>query len=141
MAQVDKITREELGKGEWAPELAIRTAVMVRIEEACIKSGDFIIEGFPRKLEQLYLLESIPHIEPIYIKLLVDPITCMRRMIYRKREGDHADAIAMRFRSYQDQTVPMEECIDSVTNYIWGNGSVEEVVFQASRLYKDISDK
>ena len=108
MAEQDTYTRTELGRGDWAPEIAMRKEILARIEEATITRGAFVIDGFPRRLEQLFILESVPDIQPLYFALDVDPLLCIRRMVMRRREGeDHGDAVALRWRNFQEYTEPM----------------------------------
>lgn len=85
----------------------MREEVKARIEAAVSRTGDFIIDGFPRKLEQLYILESVPEIQPIYFMLETDPLVCLRRLIQRGRPDDHPDAVATRWRTYEEQTEAM----------------------------------
>lgn len=107
MAETDTFVKAELSQGEMAPELAMREEVAMCIEEAVAMTGDFVIEGYPRTLAQLYLLESVPNIRPLYFYMDCDQLVCLRRLIGRSRAHDHADAVATRFRYYEQTTEPL----------------------------------
>lgn len=111
LATSDQLTRSELSGGNWAPELAIRERVMQKIETAIATAGAFVIEGFPRRMEQLILLETVPDIKPLYVHLDCSPLVCFRRLVQRARPDDHPDALANRLRSYQEHTLPMLQAI------------------------------
>lgn len=107
IASGDLSARLDLSKGDWAPEMAMRAEVGAQIEAAIASRGQFIIEGFPRRLEQLYILESVPGLRCTYFHLYCDPLTCMRRLIARGRAGDHPDAVGTRLQHYREHTLPM----------------------------------
>lgn len=128
LAEVDPLTDESLSKGEWAPELAMRSEIMASIEECVVTNGDFIIEGFPRKLEQLVILESIPGLVPLYFVVDIDPLIAMRRIIARNRKQDGPDSIANRYRSFDEQTIPMIDCLHNVIVTMDGSLPQEDLV-------------
>lgn len=108
IADADAFARAGLEKGDYAPELAIREEVVAQMEAAMATAGDFIMEGFPRKLPQLVITETVlAPVRPIYIELDVWPITCIRRLVARNRKGDHPDAIAVKWLAYEHDTQPV----------------------------------
>lgn len=118
MSNIDAQTRQNLESGNWAPEAAMRMEVLSRIEAATASTGDFIIEGFPRRLEQLYILESIRDIKPMYFVLDCNKLIAIRRIIARARKDDHPDAVATRIRSFEEFTDPLIDLLFDQTTYL-----------------------
>jgi len=106
IARRDAHTRRGLQAGDWAPESAIRQEVLAQIEAAFIRSNGCVLDGFPRSVEQLILLESLD-CRTLYFYMDVDELECIRRILQRNRSDDNPDAIALRLRSFREKTFPM----------------------------------
>jgi adenylate kinase len=110
IAEADSFTESALTQGSYAPEVAIRREVVMRVESAIIQSGIFVLEGFPRKVEQLIVLEQLARrrdIEIVYVHLDVPDLTCIRRLVGRGRRGDNPDSISAKLAAWRTDTLPV----------------------------------
>lgn len=131
LSKNDPLAKAELDLGHMAPELAMRAEILAQIEAATAKTGDFMIDGFPRTIAQLYILESVPQIKPLYFIVECDPLICVRRLVKRGREHDHSDAVATRMKFYETETAAMlniiydqAETLDGATDTDYLTGTV-----------------
>ncbi len=107
LASRDHDTEIALSQGHYAPEEAMRHCIREELERHSIAGSGWVMEGFPRKVEQLIALMSWVNDDHLFVHLAVDEITCIHRLIRRGRKDDNPDSIAKKLRSYQDNTVPM----------------------------------
>ncbi len=104
LAKTDRATELALQFGNLAPEQAMRAEIRVRIENADITQGGWILDGFPRSIEQLACLLQWSAAMPCFIHIELDEWSCIRRIVDRNRENDHPDAIGKRLEGYRIQT-------------------------------------
>lgn len=126
----DPSTRQALHQGAMAPEAAMRAAVQTHIENADQTYGGWILDGFPRSIEQLICLSQWSSAMPSYVLLEVEPWVCVERLIARERADDNPDAIARRLESFETKTQPMLSMLDG--------GGVLHVVHNASAKPTDV---
>jgi adenylate kinase len=107
LSESDPTTNLALQQGAMAPEAAMRTAVRTRIEQADLKRGGWILDGFPRSTEQLICLMQWTVALPSFIYLEVDTWVCIERLLSRKRDHDNPDAIGRRLQHFEQHTQPM----------------------------------
>lgn len=102
MGERDPKVAEILRNGGLAPEEAMRTAI-----KNVITVGDsFILDGFPRNLQQLNLMYAwFIGKEFTFIDVHCDPQICMDRMAYRCRMDDMACQARIDYFNYH--TKPM----------------------------------
>jgi len=119
MAETDPDTEVALRSGAYAPEDAIRHQVRQRIEMAEISDGGWILEGFPRKVEQLIELmrwRTLPIGgslgEPLYIYLEIPPYVAVQRLMKRGRPDDNGDSIARKLRNFENETLPVVNMLE-----------------------------
>lgn len=107
MAETDPDTEVALRAGAYAPEDAIRHQVRQRIEMAELAEGGWILEGFPRKVEQLIELMRWNSGNPLFIYLEIPAYVAVRRLIARGRQDDNGDSIARKLRNFEQETLPV----------------------------------
>lgn len=110
IAEMDPIVEADLNKGDYAPENAIRMEVVAQIENALVRHDGFVLEGFPRRVEQLVIVEQLAArraFDPVYLHLDVPLLTAIRRLAQRQRRGDSPDSIGAKYDSFVRHTVPM----------------------------------
>lgn len=93
----------------------------------------FILDGFPRTLEQAKQLDSIlnelGYEEIKVINITLDDAELVKRMLGRGRKDDTAETIQNRLNVYKEQTAPVREHYLAKTAVfdIYGIGSIEEI--------------
>lgn len=113
LASTDPDTKRALDHGLPAPEYALRLQVRQAIERADIERGGWILDGFPRYLEQLVCL--MQWVQPgliSYVHLDCSTLACVERLATRGREDDTPGAIARRIESHLGRTVPLLEILE-----------------------------
>ena len=117
LSEHDPQTQQALQLGHYAPEAAIRMEVMARIERASVQGKNVLLEGFPRKLEQVIVLEKGLKRPPLYVQVTCPAYVCLQRIQERGREHDEPDAIASRFEAFYKDTAPMLQVLADGGNF------------------------
>lgn len=112
LSESDPATDLALKQGSMAPEQAMRSMVRSRIEAADLERGGWILDGFPRTVEQLICLSYWSAAMPTYFYLDVPVWTCLERLVARRRPDDNPDAIARKLESFDLKTHPMLSILD-----------------------------
>lgn len=107
MGDKNPTTRNALDRGMFAPEEAMRIEIRQRLESAQVESGGFVVEGFPRTTAQMIALLSWIDTVPTFIHLRCETMECISRLVARKREDDNPDALARKFETFDEVTMPM----------------------------------
>ena len=107
LSNSDPSTRLALEQGAMAPEQPMRAAIRSAIEEADIRAGGWVLDGFPRTIPQLICLLQWSSGLPLFVSIDLDDWTCIERLVARGRAHDHADAIARRIEGFHEKTGPM----------------------------------
>ncbi len=95
--------------------------------------GGFILDGFPRTLEQARELDSIMkslgYGSARVINITLDDDELIRRMLGRGRKDDTEETIKNRLNVYKAQTAPVREHYskNSAVFDIYGIGSISEI--------------
>jgi adenylate kinase len=93
----------------------------------------FILDGFPRTLEQARqldkILDELGYRDLKIINITLDDDELVRRMLGRGRKDDTAETIQNRLNVYKEQTAPVREhyLAKSAVFDIYGIGSIEEI--------------
>ncbi|KAF9451236.1 UMP-CMP kinase [Macrolepiota fuliginosa MF-IS2] len=95
--------------------------------------GRFLIDGFPRKMDQAQLFDDEICLSSLVIFYDTTEEVLERRLLERAktsgREDDNIDSIRKRFRTYKNETMPVINYYEGKgkTATIDGSGSIEEV--------------
>ena len=113
LAERDSAVRIALQSGNLAPEIEMRSEVRARIRTAESLQQIWILDGFPRSLEQLILLQQWTGRLPIFVHVDISPWTAIERLTDRDRHDDNPDAIARRLRDFQQNVQPVLDVLES----------------------------
>lgn len=132
--ELGKLAREYMQKGELVPD-----EVMVKIIESNIKNLEsFILDGFPRTINQAIELDKITSIDKvIYINVPDEEIK--KRLINRGRMDDKLEVIENRIKVYREQTQPLIEYYQgkNILYEIDGVGSIEEITSRIEAILEN----
>ena len=111
--------------------------IMVGIVTEAISADDakggFILDGFPRTIEQAKeldkIMESLGYSSAKVINITLDDEELVRRMLGRGRKDDTEETIKNRLKVYKDQTAPVKQHYSSKSAVfdIYGIGSISEI--------------
>lgn len=111
--------------------------IMIGIIKDAISGEDakkgFILDGFPRTLEQAReldkIMDSLGYDTLRVINITLDDEELMRRMLGRGRKDDTEETIKNRLKVYKEQTAPVKEHYSSKSAVfdIYGIGSISEI--------------
>jgi adenylate kinase len=111
--------------------------VMIGIVKEAISAEDakkgFILDGFPRTLEQAReldkIMQALGYDEIKVINITLDDEELIRRMKGRGRKDDCEETIKNRLKVYKAQTAPVKEHYSSKSAVfdIYGIGSISEI--------------
>jgi len=125
-------------EGKFWPDIIIAELVKRRIMKEDCRSG-FILDGFPRTINQAEMLDKVikegdMDIQLTVIELKVPKEECIRRILHKrareeKRSDDRPETIEKRFSEYENKTVPMIEYYrkKGLVITIDGVGDIEEI--------------
>ena len=125
-----------LDAGEYVPDEVTNAMVRERLAAADCRPG-FLLDGYPRTLEQAAVLDEVLAAQGrglvAVVVLRVDQEALVQRLLRRAeiehRSDDTEDVIRRRLQVYGDQTVPLLSLYDErgVLREIDGTGEVHEV--------------
>ncbi|KAM7352482.1 uncharacterized protein ACRADG_004978 isoform 2-T2 [Cochliomyia hominivorax] len=99
--------KEALAAGEMAPEKAINLILETNLKQFADKTG-FIIDGFPRNMQQVkYFEDKYKQRPPI---ILLD---CSKLQLGRGRIDDTVSSFRRRLELFREQTLPMLKALDN----------------------------
>ncbi|MCQ9342569.1 adenylate kinase [Corynebacterium sp. 153RC1] len=125
-----KEAKEYMDAGKLVPTDVTARMVKARLEEADAKDG-FLLDGFPRTVEQAEILEGF--LEEFGTKLdavvnyQVSEDVVVERMLARGRADDNEATIRTRLQVYRDETAPLIEHYGDQIVSITAEGTVEEI--------------
>jgi len=106
--------------------------------------GRFLIDGFPRKMDQALKFDEEVCLSSVVIFFQTTEEVMLKRLLKRGetsgREDDNAESIKKRFHTYKDQTMPVIEYYQTQGKVaeIDSTATVEEVHKEASALVKKL---
>ncbi len=128
--QLGKEAELIMNKGELVSDQIVLSIVEKKLSKS---SQGWLLDGFPRNLMQVELLEKLLkdiH-QPIQTVLLIeiDDETLTHRMLSRGRKDDKEDVIRNRLKVYRDKTSPLvNHYMDlGILKSINGCGNIEDV--------------
>jgi adenylate kinase len=111
--------------------------IMIGIIKEAISAQEakkgFILDGFPRTLEQAIqldkIMDSLGYEGVKVINITLDDKELIRRMLGRGRKDDTEETISNRLRVYREQTAPVREHYLKKTAVfdIYGIGTISEI--------------
>jgi adenylate kinase len=137
-----KMVKEMMEKGEMVPFEITCKITFEKINS--IKSKNIIIDGFPRLLNQTYVLDYYVYKENhnlqgiVYIDL--EKKECIKRLLLRKREDDTLKIINTRLKIYFEKTKIVLDHYENKGKLIKINGkqTIENVTKEIIKKLKNI---
>jgi adenylate kinase len=131
VTELGKRAKEIMDKGNLVPDEIMNGIVKDTLKK--INGEGFILDGFPRTLEQAKALSLIfkelnfNNIQVINLTANENDIT--ERLLKRGRSDDTRETITNRLKVYYDSTAPVKEYYDTfkITKEIKGTGEVREI--------------
>jgi adenylate kinase len=150
--EIGKIIEKPMMKGDLVPPEAVDKIIKLRLSEPDAQKG-FIIDGYPRQLEQAEFLDNVAEIDAVLVIEVPDDISVKRiagRRTCKKcaavftsaakkcsecsgelfqRKDDKEDIVRKRLEKYHEETEPLIEYYKprEIVHVIDGTGTVEEV--------------
>lgn len=115
-----------LDAGDLVPSEVTVDMVRSRIAEPDAARG-FILDGFPRSIEQAEALEAMGVKLDAVLSFTVDADVVVERMLARGRADDNEDVIRNRLSVYDTETAPLLEHYGSEVTSIDAVGEVHDV--------------
>ncbi|KAF9005984.1 UMP-CMP kinase [Cyathus striatus] len=106
--------------------------------------GRFLIDGFPRKMDQALKFDQAVCLSSVVIFFSTTEDVMLSRLLQRSktsgREDDNIESIKKRFRTYQNDTMPVIEYYKSYNKVevIDSSGTIDEVHKQTNVVVKRI---
>jgi adenylate kinase len=112
--ELGRTAQRFLDAGEYVPDEVTNAMVRERLAAGDTRAG-FVLDGYPRTLDQAAVLDGILLAQDrsldAAVVLQVDPEGLLRRLLRRAeiehRSDDTEDVIRRRFQVYDDQTAPL----------------------------------
>jgi adenylate kinase len=122
----DKV-KDLLSKGEFAPTDIVIKSVQDRLEKPDAHRG-YILDGFPRNIEQAKLMKSnnIGYDYVIYLEVSNEEV--IKRLTSRGREDDKPEIIKNRLKVFEKETAPLLDYYkDEIIKVKAEGGTPEEI--------------
>jgi len=109
--KMDAKTQEQMLRGEIISDEQTLAVLDEEFRRIGAHEHQFVLDGSPRTMRQARWLVEKDHSGELKINaiihLKVDKETAKQRLLSRKRPDDHDQAIAERFREYDEQILPI----------------------------------
>jgi adenylate kinase len=98
--------RRYMDRGELVPDSVVLELLAARLAQNDVQRCGFVLDGFPRTLDQVRTLDALiaPHRIDRVIELDVDADTARPRLHHRGRDDDTPSTIEHRFAHYERET-------------------------------------
>lgn len=116
----------------------IPTLLMVAIVEGCVDAGGYVLDGFPRTVDQASTILGHSDLAPsLAIELVVPPDVAMSRLASRGRVDDVAAVARQRLALYEQETAPALDLLAerSLLRRVDGAGYPDEI---AERVWEEV---
>lgn len=125
-----KQAQEFMDAGKLVPTEVTAKMVQDRLNEDDAQNG-FLLDGFPRTIEQAELLEEMlsktgASLDAV-VNYVVSEDVVVERMLARGRNDDNEDTIRTRLEVYRDETAPLIKHYEDILVNIDAEGSVEDI--------------
>jgi adenylate kinase len=126
-----------LDAGELVPDSLTNALVDDRLDADDVAAG-FILDGFPRTVEQAEALQGMLDLRDLrldaVLEFRVPEDLLVERLASRGRADDTEDVIRNRFRVYRDETAPLLNYYERELKTVDAVGSLDEVFERALHL-------
>ena len=105
---------ESVADGRLVPDALVNELVHGRLSRPDVQARGFLLDGYPRNLEQFdeLLLWLVPEGLDAAIELVVPPEVALKRLATRGRADDAAAVVRERFDVYERETAPLLRRLD-----------------------------
>lgn len=128
--ELGKQAQEYMDAGKLVPTEVTANMVRARLEEGDAANG-FLLDGFPRTIEQADLLEEMLKEKDLkldaVINYQVSEDVVVERMLSRGRNDDNESTIRTRLQVYREETAPLIDYYQGRILNIDAEGSVEDI--------------
>lgn len=106
--------------------------------------GHFLIDGFPRKMDQAHMFEKVVCLSSLILFYTTTEEVMLKRLLKRGetsgREDDNEESIKKRFQVYKDTTMPVIEHYDKLQKVaqIDSSPSVDEVYGKSAKVVREL---
>ncbi|NTY58426.1 adenylate kinase [Mycolicibacterium sphagni] len=126
--------KKYLDAGDLVPATLTNALVDDRLDDADA-AGGFILDGFPRSVEQAEALKQMLSRRSLkldaVLEFRVPEDELVARLMSRGREDDKEDVIRNRFKVYRDETAPLLDYYSGELKTVDAVGSTDEVFARA----------
>ncbi len=128
--ELGKQAQEYMDAGKLVPTSVTADMVRDRLNQEDAQHG-FLLDGFPRTIEQAELLEAMLQEDGVALDAVVNYVVSedvvVERMLARGRNDDNEATIRTRLGVYRDETAPLIEHYGDVIVNIDAEGTVEDI--------------
>lgn len=125
-----KQAQEYMDAGNLVPTEVTANMVQDRLNQDDAQDG-FLLDGFPRTIEQAELLEEMLNKAGTKLDAVVNYVVSedvvVDRMLARGRNDDNENTIRTRLEVYRDETAPLIEHYEDILVNIDAEGTVEDI--------------
>lgn len=127
--------REDMGKGNLVDNNVTGRLVRQKVEE--FQEKGFVVDGYPRSLEQLSIFD--PQFKEVFCLNISDE-EAVKRLIPRGREDDTRESIMERLKVYHKLTEPVLDHYRNlgILNEIDGRASIPEIALQIEKEVEEV---
>lgn len=104
-----------MAEGRLVPTLVMANIVRDSLLDSAAIDDGFVLDGFPRTLDQLRILDDLLGCRELdaALELGVSQSVALQRLIRRSRADDEPDVVARRLQDFDDDTRPMISLLDA----------------------------
>lgn len=128
--ELGKQAQEYIDAGKLVPTEVTAKMVRDRLSQPDAANG-FLLDGFPRTIEQADLLEEMlredGHTLDAVVNYVVNEDIVVERMLARGRNDDNEETIRTRLEVYRSETAPLIEHYREILLNIDAEGNVEDI--------------
>ncbi|MCX2934680.1 adenylate kinase [Mycobacterium sp. CVI_P3] len=126
--------KKYLDAGDLVPATLTNALVDDRLDDADV-AGGFILDGFPRSVEQAEALKQMLGRRALKLDAVVEfrvpEDELVTRLMARGRDDDNEDTIRNRFKVYRDETSPLLDYYQDELKTVDAVGGLDEVFARA----------
>ncbi|KAJ3195213.1 hypothetical protein HK101_000807 [Irineochytrium annulatum] len=139
---VGKMCGEMMKEGKIVP-MEITIGLLRNAINANIQAPGILIDGFPRALEQAKYFESSVA-KPSKILFFNCPLETLEERLLERgktsgRADDNIDTIRKRFKTFQDQSMPVVDYFNDIVHRIESTDTIENVYTQVRRIFAPLT--